>query len=190
MIDYENMCPICLNKFKTDSSGNHIDIGITECNHMFCLSCIIRHGKRRNTCPMCRNEFLDPYNFSPRAFHGEEELIVADNLTFDIEVDQQNEIEIENWYYGNLQETLQEQLHRPPGITINNIIFDSSNIHLNSNYFAFDEEYLVEENDEPEPEPESEPEPSSAYRRLINDRYDEIISLSDSNPSSDEDEEL
>lgn len=194
MIDYENMCPICLNTFKTDSSGNHIDIGITDCNHKFCLTCIVRHGKRRNTCPMCRNEFLDPYNFSPRAFHSEEELIVANNMGYDVEVDSQGEIEVMNWYYGGeVQERMQEMPPPPPlippGVTINNVTFDPSNIHLNSNYFTFNEDYLVEEEeDEPEPEPESEPEPSGTSRRIFNEIYDETVSLSDSNESSSDNE--
>lgn len=195
MIDYENMCPICLNTFKSDSSGNHIDIGITECNHKYCLTCIIRHGKRRNTCPLCRHQFLDPYNFSPRAFYSDDELIVANNISFNIDIDQQEETEINTWYYGEqIQEVIQEVPPPPPtsGITINNITFDPSNIHLHSNYFAaFDEEYSVEEDDEYlEPEPESEPEPLLLYHTLNNEPYDEIISLSNSDASSSEDELL
>ena len=62
-------CPICMNELLKDSSNNYINFAVTNCGHKFCLSCIIRYGKRHNICPLCRNEFLDPYNFSPRAFH-------------------------------------------------------------------------------------------------------------------------
>lgn len=41
-------CPICLQNIKTQIK--------TNCNHIFCDICILRHLNISNTCPMCRAE--------------------------------------------------------------------------------------------------------------------------------------
>ena len=32
---------------------------VTECNHKYCLKCLIEHLKRNNTCPLCREKVLE-----------------------------------------------------------------------------------------------------------------------------------
>lgn len=47
---YENMCPICLNKYDKDR-------GSLECLHEFCFSCISEWCKTSTVCPCCRRSF-------------------------------------------------------------------------------------------------------------------------------------
>ena len=42
-------CPICFEEDRT-----LLDMNTTSCEHSFCHSCIIRHLRRKNDCPMCR----------------------------------------------------------------------------------------------------------------------------------------
>jgi hypothetical protein len=41
-------CPICINNIN--------NICITECNHIFCIDCILNWLSKKNTCPLCRTE--------------------------------------------------------------------------------------------------------------------------------------
>jgi flagellar biosynthesis GTPase FlhF len=45
----ENICTICLDNLK---ENNYVK---TNCNHTFCLSCLLQHLKFNNTCPCCRS---------------------------------------------------------------------------------------------------------------------------------------
>ena len=49
----ENECPICK---KNMSSINYC---VTECNHNYCLLCLIEHLKVNNNCPLCREKILE-----------------------------------------------------------------------------------------------------------------------------------
>jgi hypothetical protein len=44
-------CPICFEEDRT-----LLDMNTTSCEHSFCHSCIMRHLKRRQDCPMCRTQ--------------------------------------------------------------------------------------------------------------------------------------
>ena len=46
-------CPICMEKI--DKKG----IVITECNHKFCLTCILVNYDHSIKCPMCRSLIID-----------------------------------------------------------------------------------------------------------------------------------
>ena len=46
----QKTCPICLETL------NEKNICVTECNHTFCLKCIIFALRQKNTCPLCRAE--------------------------------------------------------------------------------------------------------------------------------------
>jgi len=97
----DDICPICFNNFEKDINGKDINFAITNCNHKFCLSCIVRHGKHKNLCPMCRGEFLDPKNFSPRSFNNNDENnLVLDNFNL-------NNNSFSSWFdYYNINEPL------------------------------------------------------------------------------------
>jgi hypothetical protein len=42
-------CMICYEDIKS--------MGILECGHIFCISCVVKHGRENNVCPCCRFEF-------------------------------------------------------------------------------------------------------------------------------------
>ena len=46
-------CPICMEKIEETNSA------VTSCGHCFCLSCIIKAGRRNNDCPLCRQALTD-----------------------------------------------------------------------------------------------------------------------------------
>ena len=46
-------CPICLDEIGDKNSC------VTECGHKFCLKCLYRALKEKNTCPMCRAELVE-----------------------------------------------------------------------------------------------------------------------------------
>ena len=47
------ICPICLNSL---NNINESKIIITNCNHIFCNSCINKHMENSNKCPLCNKE--------------------------------------------------------------------------------------------------------------------------------------
>lgn len=196
------ICPICLSEFQEDFSGNSVSYAITSCGHKFCLPCIVRHGKNKYTCPMCRQIFLDPCLFSPResintnlngTFRSNDDLPNLENITTDNYVS--DDVEISTWYYGSWEERLQEFNRRENAYNINisDIAFDTSSTiyqntrymqHIrnrNNEYFAFDEEIVGVDNILLEPEPESYT--NIQIRDISNCNYDEIISLSSSEES-------
>ncbi len=119
-MNYDNICPICFNDYDKDICGNLINIAITKCNHRFCLQCIIMHGKRKYNCPLCRKEFIDPNSI---LFGNDlsEQIRRDQELIFDVE--NQDEMAVEAWYYGNSQNNSQGQI--VPRI---NIVYDASNV--------------------------------------------------------------
>ena len=46
-------CSICL-----DAIGK-IDVFVTKCDHMFCGTCILKHARTSNLCPLCRSELIE-----------------------------------------------------------------------------------------------------------------------------------
>ena len=52
----EEICPICMETLNCDSN-----ICITSCNHKFCSQCMIKHSKKNNNCPLCRNTLVIGY---------------------------------------------------------------------------------------------------------------------------------
>jgi hypothetical protein len=46
---YGTECSICYKKPRK--------VGMLECNHGYCKTCIVKHSKNKNTCPMCRTTF-------------------------------------------------------------------------------------------------------------------------------------
>lgn len=45
-------CPICLNPTEKKLLGFP-----NNCRHRFCLRCLRKWSKRKNTCPVCRTEY-------------------------------------------------------------------------------------------------------------------------------------
>lgn len=145
-------CPICMNEFNKDASNNPINIGITSCGHIFCLSCIIKHSKQKYTCPMCRSEFIDPTQHSQ--YNMEENTVVTDwvftswqqqldniNMTSQIDTSQ-----IDTYTTGTTN-----------SITLQNLSIDLGDPHLISTYiygFIANEETIINPLIIFEPEPE------------------------------------
>ena len=52
-------CSICLGEIQERNSV------ITECDHYYCLSCLLKHLELDNKCPLCRNEIEEkrPFNY-------------------------------------------------------------------------------------------------------------------------------
>ena len=48
-----NKCSICF-----DIIGDK-NIFITNCNHTFCGTCMIKHSRVSNLCPLCRTELIE-----------------------------------------------------------------------------------------------------------------------------------
>lgn len=182
-------CPICLNTLQRDLSNNYINVAITSCGHIFCLACIVQHSKRNVSCPLCRNEILDPNIFG---IQNEEQIIGTD---------------IHNeWIFTSWADQLREinersfQMNSITGITIQTQSLDLSNSPyfgaIPSEYFAdiedtvdnFTFNYIASEIIEPEPEPENEPEsePEPFINEVTNQIYDYSISFSSSQDSNDE----
>jgi ribosomal protein S27E len=117
-------CPICLNTLQRDLSNNYINVAITSCGHIFCLYCIFQHSKKNVSCPLCRNEILDPNIFG---IQNEEQIIGTDT-------DIHNE-----WIFASWADQLQEfnegsfQMNSITGITTGFISFSSSQYSDNEN---------------------------------------------------------
>jgi hypothetical protein len=66
---------------------------ITECNHKYCLKCLLEHLKRNNSCPLCREKII-------------EEPLESSSESSESEADTTNEpevIEIKSFeYYGKI----------------------------------------------------------------------------------------
>ena len=57
-------CAICLQIINKNNSC------ITECNHTFCLTCIVNHFKYNNTCPICRKKLIENNTSRPIIENG------------------------------------------------------------------------------------------------------------------------
>ena len=104
MYNEENTCPICMNEYETDNSGNKINYAVTKCGHAFCLSCLIVSAIKKDECPLCRNVyFTRPANTNNNNNDNSNPFFPPVYNTFSLDEDS-----VSNWYYGNLQERLQE----------------------------------------------------------------------------------
>lgn len=208
MIDYDNNCPICIEEFETDVCGNFINYAVTKCGHKFCLSCIVRHGKRKNLCPLCRQEFLNPIHFSPKAFdspqsifndiENEEQILQRYELNYNITRNVDDEIDVENWYFGERRDPIQES----PRMIENSYYPDASfswytryrnsifsGRTRSSSYFDYEENVSSESDYQTtllEPSNSFDVSIDTRMRDVSNNFYDEVLSLSD----SDEDENI
>ena len=65
-------CPICLDEIGDKNSC------VTECGHNFCLKCLYRSLKEKNTCPMCRQalQYFTYNGLSTRIISVEKEEVV------------------------------------------------------------------------------------------------------------------
>ena len=192
----DNICPICLNNFEKDINGIDINFAITNCNHKFCLSCIVRHGKHKNLCPMCRGEFLDPKNFSPRSYNNENENENENNLVLDNF--NLNNNSFSSWFdYSNINEPL---LSRHTNLSNTNIsnrttenIINLSNRITNNFYdevlsLQYSSDELLDEipiinsnNNDNNVEIET--------YLIYNEIYDEALSVSNTDDENDENED-
>jgi hypothetical protein len=186
-------CPICLNTLQRDLSNNYINVAITSCSHIFCLACIVEHSKINVSCPLCRNEFLDPNIFG---IQNEEEIIDSDIHS--------------GWIFTSWTEQLREineQLNSRNGIVTQNSSLDLSSSSyfgpaIPSEYFADIEDTMdnftfnyigsdfiepePEAENEPESERESEPEPYIDIHETTNQIYDYSITFSSQQNRYDE----
>tara|TARA_B100001094_G_C17907884_1_gene659753 strand:- start:187 stop:681 length:495 start_codon:yes stop_codon:yes gene_type:complete len=63
-------CAICLT---TEVSVGGKNSCVTECGHIFCLSCILRASQENTACPLCRNVLIPPKNDEEHANNLAEE---------------------------------------------------------------------------------------------------------------------
>lgn len=49
-------CPICFDTIE--------DIGITDCGHIFCYSCILNSSKYKKQCPNCRKKYKNIFHYT------------------------------------------------------------------------------------------------------------------------------
>ena len=178
-MNYDNICPICFNEFDKDICGNIINIAITKCNHKFCLQCIILHGKRKYNCPLCRSEFIDPSCVSPTNALSEE---IRRDQEMILDIEAQNELEVNNWYFGRDQDYAQEPL-----IPRINIVYDASNVTFSvrdeniRNLRTINNRYNNNER-------ETDTLDEYPIYRLENSIYDEAISVDSSSDNDDNDD--
>lgn len=52
IIHSDNVCPICYDEI----NNGKVEL---KCEHTFCLDCFTKFYLKNNTCPMCRNIFID-----------------------------------------------------------------------------------------------------------------------------------
>tara|TARA_Y200000002_G_scaffold320107_1_gene279781 strand:+ start:1521 stop:2189 length:669 start_codon:yes stop_codon:yes gene_type:complete len=206
MIDYDNNCPICIEEFETDVCGNFINYAVTKCGHKFCLSCIVRHGKRKNLCPLCRQEFLNPIHFSPKAFdspqsifndiENEEQILQRYELNYNITRSVDDEIDVENWYFGENFSERRNSIQENP-MMIENTYYPDASFALytryrnsifsgrtrSSSYFDYEQDVSSESDYQTtllEPNESVDVSIDTRMRDVSNNFYDEVLSLSDS----------
>ena len=75
LISNDNRCSICL-----DILNKNKNIAITDCNHSFCLSCIIKHLNNDNKCPLCRNEIIDNDNCTNDSYNRITDTIACEKI--------------------------------------------------------------------------------------------------------------
>ena len=85
-----NQCPICREMILDK------DNCITECDHKFCLSCILESCKYKNTCPICRVQLYE-YNIS-----NEDENDESPNEAIPIELENEVLLRIMNILQNNI----------------------------------------------------------------------------------------
>jgi len=67
-------CLICYEKIKTNNCC------VTECNHAFCLTCMIKTALKKKECPYCREKILKNYE-------EEDEEVENQNYVVEVEVE-------------------------------------------------------------------------------------------------------
>ena len=73
---------------------------VTECNHKYCLKCLIEHLKRNNTCPLCREKILEEALNQNSIDDSSDE---SNNESEEIASNQPEVIEIKSYeYYGKI----------------------------------------------------------------------------------------
>jgi len=84
-------CLICYEKIKTNNCC------VTECNHVFCLTCMIKTALKKKECPYCREKILKNKETGEEEEveeeSGLEELVVNENYTLEVEVQVFGDIE-------------------------------------------------------------------------------------------------
>ena len=75
-------CAICMDEL--DGSKNFAK---TNCEHSFCLTCLVKSLKNNNTCPLCRANIEDekPTNTNPISFDDGVEMIKEEMDLFNIQ---------------------------------------------------------------------------------------------------------
>lgn len=63
-------CPVCM-----ESIGN-INNCVSKCGHRFCLECLLKSYKKKNSCPLCRENLIeDEYEDLPDLIDVDEDFI-------------------------------------------------------------------------------------------------------------------
>ncbi len=77
-------CLICYEKIKTNNCC------VTECNHAFCLTCMIKTALKKKECPYCREKILKNEETGEEDIENIEseleELVVNENYAVEVEI--------------------------------------------------------------------------------------------------------
>ena len=76
-------CLICYEKIKTNNCC------ITECNHVFCLTCMIKSTLKKRECPYCREKILKNEEIDGKEYveNGLGELEENENYAVEVNVE-------------------------------------------------------------------------------------------------------
>ena len=88
-------CSICLSKIDKNN------IGVTECNHFFCYSCIFKHLSVNNKCPLCRH--TTSLNKTYKIIDKETKNVLPSKLNYILDIIDKNDIVILSKYEKSLE---------------------------------------------------------------------------------------
>ena len=71
-------CPICKEELR------ETNLCKTKCGHIYCLSCMIKHSKSNNLCPLCRVELFE--TIQPEESESEEESEIYNSRLHNYEI--------------------------------------------------------------------------------------------------------
>jgi hypothetical protein len=70
---------------------------VTECNHVYCLSCLLQHLKFNKNCPLCREKLIE-LPFSSDDESDDDESTINDPI-----INEQDVIDVKSYeYYGKI----------------------------------------------------------------------------------------
>jgi hypothetical protein len=194
-----NACAICLESFVSGSgsgSGSGCapqkNVATTECGHTFCLSCLLKHLRISNTCPLCRapveqnvKQVFKPLSYSEGIGLLDHELNGL-RIVEDVEQFVQNAIEISsqpNTNGQNVEDVVGEIMNMVTNFGFN-LLYDAT-LHTTGSEEHMDPDWIVQMYHNDSTDNNSDSDSDSADDSTLDDESD---SDSDSDDSTLDDE--